>query len=47
MILCTSLVSGATLISCTAGKSMSVEKRKKKQTKRKKHNPNDCPQLDC
>lgn len=47
MFLCTILVGTTTLTSCGANKSMSVEKRKKKQSKRKKHNPNDCPQLDC
>lgn len=31
---------------CTP-KSMSLEKRKKIQAKRKKHNPDDCPQIDC
>jgi len=33
--------------SCTGGHKTSVEKRIKKQKKRQKRNPGDCPRIDC
>jgi hypothetical protein len=41
------MVGGTFISSCSSGKHMSVEQRKKKQTKNKKRHPHGCPQLDC
>ncbi len=47
IIILSIIVIGVNIASSCNPKHMTQEQRKKKQARRRKHNPDDCPKIDC